>query len=100
MPVFDLRVKTVLTLILHKQFCYFLRKQCFITCKFLTAYFFKLIDVYKRQIGTLIGVSDKAGMLDEDGKLPNVKQALMADAIATSAGAVLGTCLLYTSRCV
>jgi AGZA family xanthine/uracil permease-like MFS transporter len=34
---------------------------------------------------------DKAGMLDEDGKLPNVKQALMADAIATSAGAVLGT---------
>lgn len=42
-------------------------------------------------IGTLIGVSDKAGMLDEDGKLPNVKQALMADAIATSAGAVLGT---------
>ena len=42
-------------------------------------------------IGTLIGVSDKAGMLDEDGKLPNVKQALMADAIATSAGAILGT---------
>ena len=30
-------------------------------------------------------------MLDEDGKLPNVKQALMADAIATSAGAILGT---------
>ena len=43
------------------------------------------------RIGTLIGVSDKAGMLDEDGKLPNVKQALMADAIATSAGAILGT---------
>ena len=42
-------------------------------------------------IGTLIGVSDKAGFLNEEGKLPRVKQALMADAIATSAGAVLGT---------
>ena len=51
---------------------------------------FCLVDMFDT-IGTLIGVSDKAGMLDEDGKLPNVKQALMADAIATSAGAVLGT---------
>ena len=42
-------------------------------------------------IGTLIGVSDKAGMLDKEGKLPRVKNALLADAIATSAGAVLGT---------
>ena len=51
---------------------------------------FLFVDMFDT-IGTLIGVSDKAGMLDEDGKLPNVKQALMADAIATSAGAVLGT---------
>ena len=51
---------------------------------------FLFVDLFDT-IGTLIGVSDKAGMLDEDGKLPNVKQALMADAIATSAGAVLGT---------
>lgn len=36
-------------------------------------------------------MSDKAGMLDKDGKLPRVKQALLADAIATSTGAVLGT---------
>ena len=42
-------------------------------------------------LGTLIGVSDKAGMLDKDGKLPRVIQALLADAIATSTGAVLGT---------
>lgn len=48
---------------------------------------FLFVDMFDT-IGTLIGVSDKAGMLDEDGKLPNVKQALMADAIATSAGAV------------
>ena len=42
-------------------------------------------------LGTLIGVSTKADMLDEEGKLPAIKPALMADAIATSAGAVLGT---------
>ena len=42
-------------------------------------------------IGTLIGVANKADMLDENGKLPKIKQALLADAIATSAGAVLGT---------
>ena len=61
-------------------------------------------DVYKRQImcsflfvdmfdtlGTLIGVANKAKMLDENGRLPRIKQALLADAIATSAGAILGT---------
>ena len=42
-------------------------------------------------LGTLIGVANKADMLDKDGKLPNIKGALLADAIATSAGAVLGT---------
>ncbi len=51
---------------------------------------FLFVDMFDT-IGTLIGVSDKAGMLDQDGKLPRVKQALLADAIATSAGAVLGT---------
>ena len=51
---------------------------------------FLFVDMFDT-IGTLIGVSDKAGMLDKDGKLPRVKQALLADAIATSAGAVLGT---------
>ena len=42
-------------------------------------------------LGTLIGVANKAQMLDENDKLPRIKQALLADAIATSAGAVLGT---------
>ena len=42
-------------------------------------------------IGTLVGVSTKAGMLDEEGKLPHVKGALLADAIATTVGALLGT---------
>ena len=42
-------------------------------------------------LGTLVGVSSKAGMLDENGKLPHIKGALLADAVATTAGAVLGT---------
>jgi AGZA family xanthine/uracil permease-like MFS transporter len=42
-------------------------------------------------LGALIGMSAKAGMLDEEGRLPRIKQALLADAIATTAGAVLGT---------
>ena len=42
-------------------------------------------------IGTLIGVSSKANMLDENGKLPRIKGALLADAVGTTAGALLGT---------
>lgn len=51
---------------------------------------FLFVDVFDT-LGTLIGVSSKANMLDKDGKLPRIKGALLADAIATSAGAVLGT---------
>ena len=42
-------------------------------------------------IGTLVGVSTKAGMIDEKGRVKNIKQAFMADAIATTVGACLGT---------
>lgn len=51
---------------------------------------FLFVDVFDT-LGTLIGVSAKADMLDKDGKLPRIKGALLADAIATTAGAVLGT---------
>ena len=51
---------------------------------------FLFVDLFDT-LGTLIGVSTKAGMLDKDGKLPKIRPALLADAIATSAGAVLGT---------
>lgn len=51
---------------------------------------FLFVDLFDT-LGTLIGVSTKAGMLDENGRLPRIKQALLADAIATTAGAVLGT---------
>lgn len=51
---------------------------------------FLFVDMFDT-LGTLIGVATKADMLDEKGKLPRIKQALLADAIATSAGAVVGT---------
>lgn len=51
---------------------------------------FLFVDMFDT-IGTLIGVSAKANMLDENGKLPRIKGALLADAVATTAGALLGT---------
>ena len=51
---------------------------------------FLFVDLFDT-LGTLIGVSAKANMLDEDGKLPKIKPALLADAIATTVGAVFGT---------
>lgn len=48
------------------------------------------IDIFDT-LGALIGLGAKAGMIDENGRMHNTKQALLADAIATSAGAVLGT---------
>ncbi|QSX04976.1 NCS2 family permease [Sedimentibacter sp. zth1] len=51
---------------------------------------FLFVDLFDT-LGTLIGVSSKANMLDKDGKLPRIKGALLADSIATSAGAILGT---------
>ena len=56
---------------------------------------FLFVDVFDT-LGTLIGVSAKAGMLDENGRLPRIKGALMADAVATTAGAVLGTTTVST----
>ena len=51
---------------------------------------FLFVDLFDT-LGTLIGVSTKAGLLDKEGKLPAIRPALMADAVATTAGAVLGT---------
>ncbi len=56
---------------------------------------FLFVDVFDT-VGTLIGVASKADMLDEDGKLPNVSQALFADAVGTVAGALMGTSTVTT----
>ena len=56
---------------------------------------FLFVDLFDT-LGTLVGVATKANMLDKEGKLPRIKPALMADAIGTSAGAVLGTSTVTT----
>jgi AGZA family xanthine/uracil permease-like MFS transporter len=56
---------------------------------------FLFVDVFDT-IGTLVGVASKADMLDEEGKLPRVSQALFADAVGTLAGACLGTSTVTT----
>jgi len=56
---------------------------------------FLFIDMFDT-IGTLIGVSNRAGMVDKDGNVPRLKQAFMADSIGTAVGAVLGTSTVTT----
>lgn len=56
---------------------------------------FLFVDIFDT-LGTLVGVSTKANMLDKDGKIPNAKKAFMADAIGTTAGAILGTSTVTT----
>jgi AGZA family xanthine/uracil permease-like MFS transporter len=56
---------------------------------------FLFVDMFDT-VGTLIGVSTKANMLSEDGKIPQVKQALMADSLGTTLGAILGTSTVTT----
>ncbi len=56
---------------------------------------FLFVDMFDT-IGTLVGVATKADMLDEKGNVPNAKQALLADAIGTTIGAMLGTSTVTT----
>ena len=56
---------------------------------------FLFVDVFDT-LGTLIGCASKADMLDEEGRLPSIRGALLADAIGTTAGAVLGTSTITT----
>ena len=51
---------------------------------------FFFVDLFDTT-GTLVGVSHRAGLLDKDGKLPRLKRALLADSVAITAGAVMGT---------
>lgn len=56
---------------------------------------FLFVDMFDT-LGTLIGVASKADMLDKEGRLPKIKGALMADAVGTSVGAVMGTSTVTT----
>ncbi len=56
---------------------------------------FCMIDMFDT-IGTLVGTASRAGMVDKDGNMPNMKEALLADAIGTVAGACTGTSTVTT----
>lgn len=56
---------------------------------------FCIIDMFDT-IGTLVGTASRAGMLDKDGKMPNMKEALLSDAIGTVTGAATGTSTVTT----
>ena len=56
---------------------------------------FLFVDIFDT-LGTLIGCASKADMLDEDGKLPEIKGALLADSVGTMVGACLGTSTITT----
>ncbi len=62
-----------------------------LTLDFFVVFFtFLFVDIFDT-IGTLVGVTTQAGLIDKNGEIPKVKQALLADAIGTVAGACLGT---------
>ena len=71
-------------------FCKFEWDQVWSLDMLVVVFTFLFIDMFDT-IGTLVGVCTKANMLTPEGKIPRVKQAFMADAIATTAGACLGT---------
>lgn len=67
----------------------------FTTDMLIVLFTFLFVDMFDT-VGTLVGVSSKAGMLTKEGRVPRVKQALFADAIGTTAGAMLGTSTVTT----
>lgn len=71
-------------------FCKFEWDKVFTLDMLVVVFTLLFIDMFDT-IGTLVGVSTKAGMIDEKGRVKNIKEAFMADAIATAAGACLGT---------
>ena len=56
---------------------------------------FCIIDMFDT-IGTLVGTASRAGMLDKDGNMPNMKEALLADAVGTTVGSLTGTSTVTT----
>ncbi len=56
---------------------------------------FCMIDMFDT-IGTLVGTASRAGMLDQDGNMPNMKEALISDAVGTVSGALTGTSTVTT----
>ena len=71
-------------------FCQFEWSQVLSWDMFIVVFTFLFIDMFDT-IGTVVGVSVKSGMIDKDGKVDGISKILMADAVATTAGACFGT---------
>ena len=71
-------------------FCQFQWSQVFTMDMLVVVFTFLFIDMFDT-VGTLVGVCTKAGMADKNGNIPRIKHAFMADSIATTIGAALGT---------
>ena len=71
-------------------FCQFEWEHIFSLDMLVVVFTFLFIDMFDT-IGTLIGVCTKAKLIDSNGRIPRIKEAFMADAIATTVGAALGT---------
>ncbi len=69
--------------------------QIFTVDMLIVLFTFLFVDMFDT-IGTLIGVSTKAKMVDKKGNLPRIKQALFADAVGTFCGSILGTSTVTT----
>lgn len=76
-------------------FCKFEWSQIFTKEMVIVVFTFLFVDMFDT-IGTLVGVTTKAGMVDKNGKIPHLKQAFLVDAIGTTVGAVLGTSTITT----
>ena len=71
-------------------FCQFQWDKIFTIDMLVVVFTFLFIDMFNT-VGTLVSVCTKAGMTDKNGNIPRIKHAFMADSIATTIGAVLGT---------
>ena len=71
-------------------FCKFQFDKVFTLDMLVVVFTFLFIDMFDT-VGTLVGVCTKANMIDEKGNIKRIKEAFMADSIATTAGAMLGT---------
>jgi len=72
-------------------FAFDFRPEVILTYKFFTVFFtFLFVDIFDT-VGTLVGITTQAGLVTRDGKIPHAREALLADAVGTIAGAALGT---------
>lgn len=76
-------------------FCQFEWSQILSKDMLVIVFTFLFVDLFDT-IGTVIGVTTRAGMVNKDGSIPRLKQAFMVDAIATTTGAVMGTSTVTT----